>query len=55
MVEPTDINAICQAIKRLKANPNLRQTMAEAALVSARVLTIDLRAARIINFFNNHA
>lgn len=55
MVEPTDVNAICQAIKRLKANPNLRQTMAEAALVSARVLTIDLRAARIINFFNNHA
>lgn len=53
MIEPTDINAICQAIKRLKANPDLRQTMAEEALVSARQLTIDLRAARIINFFNH--
>ena len=55
MVEPTDINAICKAIQRLKADPNLRHTMAEAALASTRELTIDLRAARIINFFNSHA
>ena len=55
MVEPTDINATCQAIRLLKANPNLRQTMAEVALASARQLTIDLRAARIVNFFKSHA
>lgn len=51
MVEPTDINAICQAIKRLKADPNLRQTMAEAALTSAQSLNIENRAYRIISYF----
>ncbi len=55
MVEPTDINAICLAIKQLKADPNLRQTMAEAALASAEQLTIDVRASKIINFFKSHA
>ncbi|MBR6030656.1 MAG: glycosyltransferase [Bacteroidaceae bacterium] len=55
MVEPTDINAICQAILRLKTDSNLRQTMAEAALASAEQLTIDVRASKIINFFKSHA
>lgn len=55
MVEPTDINAICLAIKRLKADPDLCQTMAEAALASAEQLTIDVRASKMINFFKSHA
>jgi len=55
MVEPTDINAICQAILRLKTDSNLRQTMAEAALTSAQSLSIDNRAYRIIHFFKHHA
>jgi len=55
MVEPTDINAICLAIKRLKADPYLRQTMAEAALASAEQLKIDVRASKIINFLKSHA
>ena len=55
MVEPTDINAICLAIKRLKADPDLCQTMAEAALASVKQLAISFRASKIINFFKSHA
>ena len=55
MVEPTDINAIRDAILQLKADAQLRQTMADAALASAESLNIENRSARIISFFKKHA
>lgn len=53
MIEPTDINAIGQAIIQLKDNSELRQRMAEAALSSVDQLHIENRASRIIQFFKN--
>ena len=55
MVEPTDINAIRDAIRRLKADAKLRETMADAALASAESLNMENRSSRIINFFIRHA
>ncbi|MBR1499138.1 MAG: glycosyltransferase [Bacteroidaceae bacterium] len=55
MVEPTDINAIRDAIRRLKADAKLREAMADAALASAESLNMENRSSRIINFFIQHA
>lgn len=55
MVEPTDINAIRNAIQQLRADTQLRQAMANASLASAESLNIENRSYRIINFFKQHA
>ena len=51
-VDPNDVDAIAEAIKKLKDNPALREKMAEAALESAKSLTIQKRAANILAFMN---
>lgn len=55
LVEPSDINAIGKAIAELKSSPDVRHSMAEAALESARPLSLENRAASIINFFEQYA
>ncbi len=51
-VDPNDIDAIAEAIKTLRNNPVLRGNMAEAALASAKNLTIQTRAKNILEFMN---
>ncbi len=55
MVEPTDINAIRNAIQLLKADTPMRQAMAHASLASAESLNLENRSSRIINFFKHNA
>ena len=55
MVEPTDINAIRNAIQLLKADTPMRQAMAHASLASAESLNLENRSSRIINFFKQDA
>lgn len=54
LLEPTDIRAISKAIIKLKDNLSLRQSMTEAALDSARLLTMENRAEKIISYFEQH-
>lgn len=49
-IDPKDIDAIAEAMKRLKDNPIQRQKMAEAALETAKSLTIQKRAENILAF-----
>lgn len=51
-VDPNDIDAIAEAIKKLKDNPALREKMAEAVLETAKRLTIEKRAKNILEFMN---
>lgn len=51
-IDPNDVEAIAEAIKKLKDNPALREKMAEAALESAKRLTIQKRAENILKFMN---
>lgn len=51
-IDPNDIDAIAEAMKKLKDNPDLRKKMAEAALVSAKKLTIQARARKILAFMD---
>lgn len=52
-VDPNDIGAIADAIKMLRDNPDLRQRMAEAALATAKGLSIQKRAENILKFMND--
>ena len=49
-IDPNDIDAIAEAMKKLKEDPALRQKMAEAALEAAKNLTIQKRAENILAF-----
>ena len=51
-VDPNDIDAIAEAIKKLKDNSALREKMAKAALESAKSMTIQKRAENILKFMN---
>lgn len=51
-IDPNDIDAIAEAMKKLKEDPALRQKMAEAALKTAKNLTIQARANNILEFLN---
>lgn len=50
MVDPLDVDAISQAIKKLKDNPDLREKLSKGAIVKAEDLTISQRAKKIISF-----
>ena len=52
-VDPNDVDAITEAIKKLKDNPDLRKKMAESALEMAKSLTIQKRAENIMKFMND--
>lgn len=51
-IDPNDIDAIAEAIKTLRDNPTIRQKMAEAALETAKSLTIQKRAENILAFMD---
>ena len=55
LVNPTDINAISQAIRKLKSDPVQRAEKAAAALQAARSLAIKQRTENILEFLNAHA
>ena len=50
MVDPMDVNQIAQAIAKLKNDPDLRNRLAQGALVKAEELTLDRRADKILEF-----
>ena len=49
-VDPTSVDEITEAIKRLKDDAALRQRLAEGSLEKAKQLTLDVRADRILQF-----
>ena len=52
-VNPTDINEIAFAIKKLKDNPSLRKQMSEYSLSRHSLYSIDDRAKRILAFIDD--
>lgn len=48
--DPTDVDAMAEAIKTLKDNPELRNQMSKAAAEASKRFDIDKRAAGIIDF-----
>lgn len=54
MIDPNDVDAIAQAIIKLRDDKGLRRKMAEESLVVAKSLTIDQRANNIIMFVKSH-
>lgn len=50
MVDPKDVNAIANAIEKLRDDNQLRDQMAASSLQKAQSLTIDQRAKAIIDF-----
>ena len=52
-IDPNDVDALAEALKTLSDNPSLRDKMAEAALVSAKELSIQKRAENILEFMNS--
>ena len=50
MIDPTSVDQIRTALEKMRDEQGTRQKMAEAALDSAKNLTIDVRAERIMNF-----
>ena len=53
LIDPTDIKQISMAISTLKANTDMRATLAEGALKTASSLTIGMRASKILNFIES--
>ena len=53
MVDPMDVDAISNAIKQLKHDEHLREKLSEGALLMAKELTIEKRAAKIASFIEN--
>lgn len=52
LIDPNNVNQIAGAIRQLRDCPELRLKMSEEALKTARELTIDRRAKRIIEFID---
>lgn len=53
MVDPMDVDAISNAIKQLKHDKYLHGKLSEGALLMAKELTIEKRAAKIVSFIEN--
>ena len=51
-IDPNNIDAIAEAMKKLKNNPVLKDKMADAALKTAENLTIEKRAGNILAFMD---
>lgn len=51
-IDPNDIDEIASAIEKLKTDADLRNSMSQAALQQAASLTLDKRAAAILDFMN---
>ena len=54
LVNPMDIEAIANAISELKNNPIRRKQLSEGALRTAKELTINRRAQKILDFMEQH-
>lgn len=54
MVDPTNVDAISDAIRILKEDVVLRKKLSEGALRMAKQLSISRRADRILEFMENH-
>lgn len=50
LIDPNDVGQIADAIKRIKSDQALQKRMSEAALETAKELTITNRVAKIIDF-----
>lgn len=53
-VNPDDVEAITEAIRTLRNNPELRNSMSEYSLSRHSEYTIQGRAKRILSFINKH-
>ena len=53
MIDPMNVEQIAKAIKLLKDDKELRQKLADGALIKGKELSIDQRASKIINFINS--
>lgn len=53
-VDPNDVEAITDAIRTLRNNPDLRNSMSEYSLSRHSEYTIQGRAKRILSFINKH-
>ena len=53
MIDPNNVDAIADAIVKLRDDKNLREVMAASSLKKAASLTIDQRARDILEFINN--
>lgn len=51
-INPDDVDAIADAIKKLKDNPELRKKISEYSLARHNEYSIEERAKRILNFIN---
>ena len=51
LVDPTDVNALADAINKLRDNPELRQTLHQGSVEKAKTLTLPQRAKNILEFF----
>ena len=49
-IDPTSVEEIAEAIKRLREDENLRRRLAEGSLEKAKRLTLESRAERILQF-----
>jgi glycosyltransferase involved in cell wall biosynthesis len=54
LVDPMNINEIADAIRMLKENSMLRARLSEGALNTAKDLTINRRATKIMDFIKQH-
>ncbi len=52
-IDPTSVDEIAEAIKRLRDDAELRQRLAEGSLEKAKTLTLERRAENIIRFMEN--
>ena len=53
LVDPKNVDAIADAIIKLRDDKNLREQMAASSLKKASALTIDQRASDIIHFIKS--
>lgn len=53
LIEPNDVDGLAKAIMRLRDNSELRESMSKAALDTAKSLSIEQRAERIIEFIKS--
>ncbi len=52
-IDPKSVQAVCEAIVRLKENEDLRMSMAQASIMHSCDLTLDKRTEKILRYFEN--
>ena len=54
MIDPTNVDEISGAIKKLKENSRMREILAEGAIDRTKTMTIDSRVKKIFDFINKN-